>query len=170
MFEPITTRFFVLDDNSIYVMKLYYHESSKKIYADAIAEFCEQEQLDILSHRFRCDDRLSIRVTEEERARIEEKYGNKHFTLGTPLGNLWVEFLKKKDLRRRFTPFPQLIWFMPWSMPGIRVNGFELGGHVYVSVDGKQVEDQVFPDWCKEITGEEFHRDYAKSRADQEKQ
>jgi hypothetical protein len=53
-------------------------------------------------------------------------------------------------------------------MPDIRVKGFELDGHVYISVDGKQVDEQDFPDWCKEITGEEFYCGYARSTAGQE--
>lgn len=161
MFKAITNRFFLLDNNCEYINRLREHEASVILYAELVDDFCAEQKIEYQSHSFRCDDRLKLIMTDQERERLHKEFGSRSMR---PLWQLWSDFLKRKKAKNKIIAHPQLLRFLPQKMTNFHTQGFEYDGRVYVMADGDGIEESTFPAWCREITGSEFYRVFEASQ------
>lgn len=159
MFDMISTRFFILDDDSPYLEHIRKHKLSVKLYAELIEKFCAENNITIESHKFRCDDRLSIKMSDEEKERLSNKYGKNFRFINYTLSPYWMEFINNLETKVKFIGYPQFKRYIPWKIDNYRESGFEYDNRVYVVIDGNGIENSEFPKWFHEITNEVFYRD-----------
>jgi hypothetical protein len=160
MLNTITTRFFILDENCAYTEKLKQYNESIKLYAELVDKFCTEYNITKEAYKYRCDYRLSLKISKQEQGRLYKEYGSYYIHPGTTLGFYWIDFLKKNKARKKFVGYPKLQRFLPLKIYNFKSYCYEYNGHVYVAVDGSDIESMDFPEWCREITEEIFYYDF----------